>query len=289
MRLIIPVVALASAAFSQSSVPAQQRVELQNVSVIVADHRLILAAGGDEYVLASLEVPEWCPAAGGGTWACGEGAREVLAAAIKGEVLECTIKEPDEPLPVAGAVECFAQTRNLNLWMLSIGRARLTPGARETNPLYDDAERVARATGAMNWYRPARADVEPSLGRHDRSWSTVAPDTTTSSHPGPARYPLGSRATRRGATADERLALGEDLQQDELRAGVWDYGLFQVVVAESASGCVALTWCRFVVLEDGRPVFIGVARETPELAAADGAELVWEAPGGAWKFWAPSQ
>ena len=149
-------------------------LELRDVGVTVVDHRLVLTTADDtSYVLAALEVPEECPATGGRTWACGEGARQSLAATVKGEVLECSIVEPGDP----PSVECHAQTRNLNQWMLRVGRARLRSGVRGSIPAYDAAERVARATGAMLWYDP---ESESSLLSEWESFTTASlsdPDT----------------------------------------------------------------------------------------------------------------
>ncbi len=390
---------LAVVLFLQSSTVLAQgatALALRDVRVTVVDDRLVLTtADATSYVLAALEVPEECPAAGGGTWACGEGARQSLAAAVKGEVLECSIVKPGHP----PSVECYAQTRNLNRWMLRGGRARLESGARGSIPAYDAAERVARAAGAMLWYEPEPESLPPSESsqflasaspsapgtneggqflvrglegqvltyelsrppsdREVRVWYFPSDDKLSIRsaeslspyvaaiglgefivHPTaggefafahapsndaivplayimdfdpeqgrpyttvmfddhlawasrhgvlqPVRLPLSSLAERRGATSAERQALAAGLPEDQLRAGVWNYDSFQVVVAEDPFGCEQFTWCRFAVMENGDVVLSGIARETPELAVvADGVELVWETPEGVWKVWSP--
>jgi endonuclease YncB( thermonuclease family) len=157
---ILGVALLAAGLVVQSSTVLAQDAAfaLGDVAVAVVDQRLVLTtADGTSYVLAALDVPEECPAAGGRTWACGEGARQALAAAVKGEVLECSIVQPDDP----PALECYAQTRNLNQWMLRGGRARLVATARGSVPSYDAAEHVARETGAMLWYDPDSVSTSP--------------------------------------------------------------------------------------------------------------------------------
>ena len=401
---------LAGIVFVQSSsVPAQEdgAFELRDVDVTVEDGRLVLSTvEGASYQLAALEVPEECPAAGGGLWACGEGSRQSLAAAVKGEVLECRIVEPGSP----PSVECYAQTRNLNQWMLEVGRAKLySAWVRGSIPAYDAAERVARAAGAMLWdasepeltlltlrfpvpapplgpggvteggqflgrgmegfvrtyevfqpERDVRVDYLPydqelpmrsgdSLGSYvaaigvgdgivhpaaegqfafteapsrdgvvplayivnsdtvaGRSYTTILLDQYLAWTPRrgvlqPVRAPLGSRTERRGATAVERRAIGEGLPEDGLRAGVWTYDRFRVVVAEDPLGCERYMWCRFAVLDEGNEVVVfDIAREAPELAvlnagavsesvtvSPDVGGLVWETPGGVWKQWSP--
>ena len=122
---------------------------LRIADVTTSGERLVLStADGESYELGAVQTPADCPAADGGTWPCGEGARQALAAAVAGEQLECRILENGEP----PAVECRAQTRNLNVWMLQIGRAALQPGWRGRISEYDEAESAARAAGALRWY-----------------------------------------------------------------------------------------------------------------------------------------
>ncbi len=92
-----------------------------------------------------------CPSVGEGLpdWECGTGSRLALQSAIAGETLECRLLGPasEEPVPA----ECLAQTRNLNVWMLSTGRAVLVPEWRGRNPEWDTAEQAARRSRAMLW------------------------------------------------------------------------------------------------------------------------------------------
>ena len=92
-----------------------------------------------------------CPSAEDGLpdWECGTGSRLALGSAIAGETLECRLLGPvsEEPVPAV----CLAQTRNLNIWMLSTGRAVLVPEWRGRNPGWDAAERAARRVRAMLW------------------------------------------------------------------------------------------------------------------------------------------
>jgi len=405
--LVVGIVALPNVtARSQEGRP---RIVLQDVEVAVSGGRLVLStANGESYELAALETPDHCPAAGGGTWACGEGARETLASAVAGEELECSVLDTGPP-PI---VECSAQTRNLNVWMLEIGRATLHPDWAGRSISYDDAAEAARAAGALAWYiaedgspptePPGSATVPASeaddgagkflLRRQEgnvrtyvlaeasgtdtpplnyvdyeedladasprrdfplddnyvpaldvgefivhgengggrlsyaqaspaddllplayivgseqpegRRYSTIVLDdmawTSRRSNLQPSRAALGTRVERRGATDAERSAIAPDLPAHELRAGVWTFDAFRVVVAEDAFGCVRYTWCRFAVLDDTGVVVSGTAREAPELALPNGdaasgtaAEepalwgLIWQAPGDAWRLWRP--
>lgn len=89
-----------------------------------------------------------CPAADGvGRWNCGDGSRDALQSRLNGEEVVCR-------LDGAGPAECSVQTLNLNVWMLQTGRAFLQPGWRGRVQLYDQAELVARRSGAMLWNRP---------------------------------------------------------------------------------------------------------------------------------------
>ena len=268
---------------------------LQEVDVTTSRGRLVLStANGQSYELAALEAPDECPAPGGGTWACGDGARQVLAGAVAGEQLECTILE-NGTLP---AVECRAQTRNLNVWMLDIGRAKLHADWKGRFTHYDDAASAANAAGALVWNTGA---VESSRSDVTERLPAAGSETYELGQPLPARNGLRTRAERRGATAAERSVIAAELPEDKLRAGVWVFNTYRVVVAEDAFGCVRFTWCRFAVLDgEGDVVVSGTAREAPELllwngaAAAAGdadgpdlAGLVWEEPAGTWREWRP--
>ena len=134
----------------------QGTVVLSEADVTRVGGRFILSADGASFELAALESPTECPAAGGGTWTCGEGSRRALAAAVAGETLTCLIMGRGDPPPV----ECTAQTRNLNLWMLQVGWAALRPEWRNPPPAYRDAEQAARAAGAMLWYDPGTEPAE---------------------------------------------------------------------------------------------------------------------------------
>ena len=145
-----------------ASCQGDREIVLHDVEVIVSDGRLVLSTPrGDTYELAGLETPLTCSAADGRTWACGEGARQALAAAVAGETLECRIIEQGPP----PAVQCFAQSRNLNVWMLHVGRAKLQPAWRNRIPEYDEAQLSAQAAGAMVWSESPGADDGPSDGQ----------------------------------------------------------------------------------------------------------------------------
>lgn len=92
-----------------------------------------------------------CPAADGDLpdWECGTGSRLALASVIEGEILECRLHGTEAGEPPA--VECLAQTRNVNEWMLRTGWAILQPEWRGRNPEWDSAELLARRAGAMLW------------------------------------------------------------------------------------------------------------------------------------------
>ena len=141
-----------------ASCQGDQDIVLRDVEVAVSNGRLVLStADGGTYELAGLEAPPTCPAGDGRTWACGEGAREALAAAVAGETLQCRVLDNGAP----PAVECFAQTRNLNVWMLHVGRARLQPTWSNRIPEYDEAQLSARSAGAIVWDE-SRGDAETS-------------------------------------------------------------------------------------------------------------------------------
>ena len=143
--ILVGSLALPGAAASCQGDPG---IELRDVEVVLSDGRLVLSTpSGDTYELAGLETPPTCPASGGSTWACGEGAREALAAAVEGETLQCRVLDKGTP----PAVECFAQTRNLNVWMLHVGRATLQPAWSNRIPEYDEAQLSAQSAGAMVW------------------------------------------------------------------------------------------------------------------------------------------
>ena len=169
---------------SAAAAPQGEGTLLRGTAIAVSGDRIVLSANADDHhhlALLGLAVPAQCPAAGGGTWPCGVGARQALASAIEGETLECKIVDATS-IPTA---ECFVQNRNLSLWMLETGWAMLPPSWRETSPEYDEAERAARIAGATLWYAPdtdtagqpaadvsfpARAAQRPSS---DRRWFLV--------------------------------------------------------------------------------------------------------------------
>ena len=141
----------------------EETVVLHSVEVATVEERFMLSTpNGASYELAALQSPTECPAAAGGSWACGEGALQALSAAVAGETLACRIlRDGHSP-----AVECTAQTRNLNLWMLQVGWARLHPEWRGQIVDYDEAELAARTAGAILWYN---AGSEAPEGASDYS------------------------------------------------------------------------------------------------------------------------
>ena len=158
--LLVGSLALPAAA---ASCRGENDVVLRDVEVVVSDGRIVLSTpDGDTYELAGLETPPTCPAAGGGTWACAEGAREALAAAVAGETLRCRVIDEGTP----PAAECFAQTRNLNVWMLHVGRAKLQPAWSDRIPEYDEAQLSAQSAGAMVW-DDSPGDADNPAGNQD--------------------------------------------------------------------------------------------------------------------------
>jgi len=153
-------------------------VVLRSVEVTTVGERFMLATrDGASYELAALQSPTDCPAAtGGGLWACGEGALQALSAAVAGETLACEIVRDGDP----PAVRCTAQTRDLGLWMLRIGWAKLPLEWQGQIAEYDEAELAARTAGAMLWYdagsehAAATLDHLVPVGRHpeDLGFST---------------------------------------------------------------------------------------------------------------------
>jgi hypothetical protein len=109
----------------------------------------------------------------------------------------------------------------------------------------------------------------------------------------PVRLSMNIVTERRGASAQERFALGADLPQDRTRAGVWVLDRYRIVVAEDPFGCERWMWCRFAVLDlEGEIVLSGTARETPWLVRifddspeSARAGLVWEERRGQWSSW----
>ena len=164
---------------------------LRDVDVTVSGERLLLStADGETYEVAALEALASCPADDGGAWPCGEGSRQALAEAVAGEALECRVLEDGNP----PAVECRAQTRNLNVWMLEVGRATLHPDWRGRFPEYDDAESAARAAGALPWSNSGGETPEVQPGDVPPAESSGEPPSAPL--PGELRYraPPGNRA-----------------------------------------------------------------------------------------------
>ena len=278
------VVVLAATAVSQGI----ERIILQDVEVAVsADERLLLQmSDGPVYELAGLHAPMDCEGVAG-MWACGEASRRLLQGAVDGEKLECVVLETGE----RPAVECLAQTRNLNLWMLRAAGVELLAEWRDREGFseYRDAERSRRAT----------RDLARSLARSDplelRGRSAVEPPEVDAIL-GDVGFALGDRAERRGATAAERAIITETVDADSTRAGVWEFDGFRVIVGEDSESCLH-AWCRFAVVDpDGQVVVLGTALGAPRLTyrrslpivqwgRRDPIMLVWEEPGGTLRSW----
>ena len=276
------------------------RVVLRDVEVVVSeDQRLVLhASDGQTYELAGLRALRECEGAAG-MWACGEASRQVLQSAVAGEMLDCAILENgDRP-----AVECMAQTRNLNLWMLRGAGVELLEGwaEREAFARYKNADRAGDATRdlarALAEADPLgigsrRSELRPGAALPERRFGDDGPWRVGSAR---GSVPL-ARATRRGATAEERRVIGAGLVADSLRAGVWELGGgFRVIVGEDPESCLQYIWCTFAVVDAvGRVVLSGTARGAPRVGVLEGVAfdrrrdpvvLVWEEPGGAWQEW----
>ena len=275
-----------------------QWIVLQEVEVELAgNERLVLRVpDGGSYQLAGLRVLHSCERFVGQKrewWACGEASRRSLQGAIRGEKLDCVILAPgDRP-----AVECMAQTRNLNLWMVR------RPGVevveewrhREGFSRYATADRegretreLARALARIDPLKIASTRDSASAGdavfadafrADDSPWKTVA---------------LDARAERRGATVAERRVIARGLTKESLRAGVWQFRRLRLIVGEDPESCLQYIWCRFAVVDAAGNVLVAaIARGAPQVAVADGQRLfgmqwlalVWEDPGGVWRQW----
>lgn len=272
------------------------RVVLTGVQVEVSeDGRLVLrASDGSSYELAGLRARSECEGARG-VWACGRASRQLLEAAVAGETLECKILEHgDRP-----GVECMAQTRNLNLWMLRGAGVDLLPewSDRDGFARFRDADRARRETRELV---RALAELDPlDIGSRSSEAirrSVALEEEDDSSSPG---VPLGERVQRRGATVEERRIIAEGAIEDRLRAGVWELGGSRVIVGEDLQSCL-YDWCRFaVVASSGEVVLLGTARGAPRVVVPDGPAFVvgsldplvltWEEPGGTWELWSSTR
>ena len=269
------------------------RVVLRGVEVEVSEgERLVLhAPDGRSYELAGLRARRECEGAAG-VWACGEASRQLLQSAVAGEKLDCAIllEEGDR-----SGVECMAQTRNLNLWMLRGAGVDLLSEwwGREGVERFRDAELAGRATRelarALAESDPLNIRSRSSEGIRRRAAREAADDP-----PWPS-VPLGERVQRRGATVEERRIIAEGAVEDSLRAGVWELGGSRVILGEDLQSCL-YDWCRFAVVDSsGEVVLSGTARGAPRVVVADGPAFVvgsleplvltWEEPGGAWERW----
>ncbi len=269
------------------------RVVLHGVEVEVSeDERLVLhASDGRSYELAGLRV-RWECEGSAGIWACGEASRQLLQSAVAGEKLDCEILL-DEGNRLG--VECMAQTRNLNLWMLRRAGVDLLPQwwDREGVDRFRDAELAGRATRDLV---RALAESDP-LNIRSRSPEGIrrrAAREAADAPPWPS-VPLEERVQRRGATVDERRIIAEGAVEDSLRAGVWELGGSRVIVGEDLQSCL-YDWCRFAVVDSGGEVVLsGTARRAPRVVVPDGPAFVvgsleplvltWEEPGGTWERW----
>ena len=267
------------------------RVVLRGVEVEVSEgERLVLhASDGRSYELAGLWARWECEGAAG-FWACGEASRQLLQSAVAGERLECEILEQgDRP-----GVECMAQTRNLNLWMLRGAGVDLLPEwwDREGVDRFKDAELAGRATREL---ARALAESDPlNIGTRSPEEIRRRAAPEVGSDPPGTSVPLGEWAQRRGATDEERRFIAEGAAEDNLRAGVWQRGGTRVIVGEDLQSCV-YDWCRFAVVDSrGEVVLSGTARGAPRVvveersvftAALEPLVLTWEEPGGTWEQW----
>ena len=268
------------------------RVVLRGIKVEVSEgERLVLhASDGRSYELAGLWARRECEGAAG-VWACGEASRQLLQSAVAGERLDCEILEEGHRL----GVECMAQTRNLNLWMLRGAGVDLLPEwwDREGVDRFRDAELAGRATREL---ARALAESDP-LNIRSRSPEEIRRRAAPAAGDDPpwTSVPLGERVQRRGATVEERRIIAEGAIEDSLRAGVWELGGFRVIVGEDLQSCL-YDWCRFAVVDSsGGVVLSGTARGAPRVVVADGPAFVvgsleplvltWEKPGGAWERW----
>ena len=262
-------------------------IELQGVEVeLLEDGRLVLVAlDGRSYELAGLRVLEQCEGAAG-SWACGEAARQLLQGAVRGEKLDCLVLEAGK----RPAVECRAQTRNLNLWLVRRPGVELAAEWSD-RPAFSRYREAEQSGQAMRDLARAVAERDP-LQIRSRGPSALSSaafvDRVTDGAPWKT-LALSERVERRGATAAERGIIADGLLEDGIRAGVWELGGLRVIVGEDIESCLQYIWCTFAVVDAaGHVVLSGTARGAPRVADADGSEafvLVWQEPGGAWQQW----
>ena len=269
--------ALAAAAEAQES----PRIVLTDVEVTVSeDQRLVLyVSDGRTYELAGLRARHECEGATG-RWECGEASRRLLQGAVNGENLECVVLGGgDRP-----TVECMAQTRNLNLWMLRRAGIELLPEWRAARE-YAEAEQARRTARELT---EAVAAIDPLniRSRRPRSDRDASFADTVRDDDQRKTVPLGDRAGRRGATAAERHVIADDAPGSNPRAGVWELDGLRVIVGEDLEGCLQYIWCSFAVVDEtGEVVLTGTARGAPRLEPSEGLTLVWQDPGGVEKRW----
>ena len=285
---VFKAIALASMfAFAAAAAGQELQLTLHDVEVeLFEDGRLVLHADGSSFQLAGLRALHQCEDDAGRPWACGEASRRALQGAVRGEKLDCAIiphgTRGDRP-----AVECMAQTWNLNLWM--VRRPEITAVVPEEwdwdgRSRYATADREGRETRALA-YALAEADPLEIASRGHSPVDFLFADEPRIDDVRKADD-LSEWAERRGATAEERRIASRGLVVEIDRAGVWEFGEFQVIVGEGLGGCLQYIWCRFVVVDrDGDPLGFGTSRGAPRVVSVDQFTLVWEDQGGDLQTW----
>ena len=263
--------------------PRQQFSLQQPIEVgLSQDGRLVLHTDESSYELAGLRVPQQCEG-DAGPWACGSAARQILQGAVRGEKLHCTVFAGGvEERP---AVECMAQTRNLNLWMAQRPSVEVPDEwrRREGFSRYVDADREGRETRELA-RALAKSDPFKIASRADSSADRAFADEPRIERVRSA-LELSTQTARRGATADERRLISGGLVELD-RAGVWEIDGLRVIVAEGLGGCFQYIWCRFGVVDrEGAVLHLGTARGAPRVVPAVRLTLTWENRRGDLRTW----